>query len=104
MFSAIFVFQVFRLFKVPKKLRKNYIKNQRKGTFRKNQEGAGGPLPGTQEAAWRGPTLGRAKGPPGCPGWPLTPPFAYIYPSSGNPQNRNPFSRTPLRFKIGAAW
>src|ERR1041384_3283658 len=53
-FYCIF-FQVFRLFKVPKKFQKNYIKNQRDGTFRKSQEGAGGPPPGTQEGAWRGP-------------------------------------------------
>src|ERR1043165_7089146 len=38
--------------KCPKKFRKNYIKNQRDGTFRKSQEGAGGPPPGTQEGAW----------------------------------------------------
>src|ERR1043165_1452433 len=55
MFSAVFVFQVFRLFKVPKKFRNFFIKNQRDGTFRKSQEGAGGPPPGSQEGAWRGP-------------------------------------------------
>src|ERR1043165_6916731 len=29
---------------------------------------------------------------------PLTPPFAYIYPSGWKPLKRNPFSRTPLCF------
>src|SRR3954471_7919793 len=42
LFSAVFVFQVFRLFKVPKKFRKNYIKNQRDKTFRSHQERKGG--------------------------------------------------------------
>src|ERR1043165_1313375 len=87
LFSVVFVFQVFRLFKVPKKFRKNYIKNQRDGTFRKNQKGEGGPPPGTQEGAWRGPTLGRARGAPGCPMAPLdAPPPSPIF----TPWVRNP--------------
>ena len=32
-FSAIFIFQVFRPLKVPNKFRKNYIKNQRPGSW-----------------------------------------------------------------------
>src|ERR1043165_4431201 len=98
LFSAIFVFQVFRLFKVPKKIRKNYIKNQRPGSFRKNQRREAGPPPGSQKGPWRSPTLGGA-----APGtllaalWvPSTPPFAYIYPSGWKPLNRNSFSRNPL--------
>src|SRR3954463_16599822 len=77
---AVFVFQVFRLFKVVRKIQKNHIKNQRDGTFRNNQSMEGGPPPGNQEGDWRGPPLGRARGPPGCPGGPLPPPppFAYI--------------------------
>src|SRR3954471_23661715 len=84
LFSAVFVFQVFQLFKVPKKFRKNYIKNQRKGTFRKNQEWAGGPPPGPRRvpgAARPWPTPGSLLAALGAP---PTPPFAYIYPSSGN--------------------
>ena len=65
LFSTIFVFQVFRQFKVPKKFRKNYIKNQRDGTFWKNQKMEGGPPPGTQEGAWHGLGLGRAMDPYG---------------------------------------
>src|SRR3954468_4529720 len=91
MFSAVFVFQVFRLFKVPKKFRKNYIKNQRPGSFRKNQEGAGGPPPGTQEGAWRGPTLGRARGPPGCPGWPPDSPLRLYLPLVRKPSKQDLF-------------
>src|SRR3954471_7614036 len=57
LFSVVFVFQVFRLFKVPKKFRKNYIKNQRPGSFRNNQRRGAGPPPGSQKGPWRGPTL-----------------------------------------------
>src|SRR3954470_23649880 len=96
LFSAVFVFQVFWLFKVVRKIQKNQIKNQRDGTFQNHQSMEGGSPPGNQEGAWRGPTLGRARGPPGCPVGPLSPPFAYIYPSSGNPWKQNPFSRNPL--------
>src|SRR3954470_22106828 len=70
----------------------------------------GGPPPGNQEGAWRGPTLGRARGPPGCPVGPLGPPFRlYLPPGTENP-NREPFFAKPSmfrrhrRFKIGAAW
>src|SRR3954470_17578997 len=92
MFSAIFVLQVFRLFKVPKKFRKNYIKNQRKGTFRKNQEGAGGPPPGTQEGAWRSP-------PGPCQGTSWLPWVApRLLPSPiFTPQIRNPWTKTLFR-------
>src|SRR3954471_22225466 len=75
LFSAVFVFQVFRLLKVPKKFWENYIKNQRQGTFRNNQEREGGPPPGDQEGPWRGPTLGRARRHPGCPVGPLNAPL-----------------------------
>src|SRR3954462_2103749 len=81
LFSAVFVFQVFRPLKVLKKFREKYIKNQRDGTFRSNQERQGGPPPGDQEGPWRGPTLGRARRPPGFLVGPLDAPFAYIYPS-----------------------
>ena len=34
-----------------------------------------------QEGPWRGPTLGRARRPPGFLVGPLDTPYAYIYPS-----------------------
>ena len=95
---------------MPKKFRKNYIKNQRDGTFWKNQKGEGGPPPGTQEGAWRGPTLGRARGPPGCPVAPLDAPLRLYLPLGSETPKTEPFFAKPslfrrrLRFKIGAAW
>ena len=59
---------------------KNYIKNQRSGSFRNNQDMAGGPPLGSQEGARRGPNLGRATCPPGCPGWPLDAPLRLYNP------------------------
>src|SRR3954471_1384267 len=111
LFSAVFVFQVFRLFKVPKKFRKNYIKNQRDGTFRSHQERQGGG--GTtrdQEGPWRGPTLGRARRPPGFLVGPLDAPLRLYSPLGVETPNTDPFfAKTSLfrhrrRFKIGAAW
>ena len=111
--SCFLLFLFFRFsgyLKCPKKLRKNYIKNQRKGTFQKNQKGAGGPPPGTQEGAGRGPTLGRARGPPGCPGWPPDSPLRLYLPLIRKPSEHEPFFanssllRRRHRFKIGAAW
>src|SRR3954471_8608885 len=110
MFSAVFVFQVFRPLKVLQKIRKNQIKNQRNGSLRKHQRSGGGPHPASQEGRWRGPTLGRAREPPDClvgpPGAPLC-----LYLALGvETPNINPFSTiSPLyrrrrRFKIGAAW
>src|SRR3954464_9233314 len=96
MFSAIFVFQVCRPLKVLQKFWEKYIKNQRDGSFRNNQEREGGPPLGDQEGPWRGPTLGRARRPPGHLVGPLAPPFAYIYPSGWKPLRRIPFSRPPL--------
>ena len=66
------------------------------GSFRNNQKRGSGPPPGSQKGPWRGPTLGRAGHPPGCPGWPLDAPFAYITPSGWKPLNKNSFSRKPL--------
>src|ERR1043165_2499929 len=81
LFSTVFVFQVFRLFKVLRKFRENYIKNQCDGTFQSNQERQGGATTRDQEGPWRAPTLGRARRPPGFLVGPLDTPFAYIYPS-----------------------
>src|SRR3954470_16096671 len=110
LFSAIFVFQVFRPLKVLQKFRKNQIKNKRSGSFLNNQEREGGPPPGDQEGPWRGPALGRGRRPPGClvgpPGAPLR---LYLALWVETP-NINPFSViSPLylrrhRFKIGATW
>src|SRR3954464_16072989 len=49
----------FRPLKVLQKFRKNYIKNQRLGSFRNNQALAVGPPPGAQEGAWRAPPRAR---------------------------------------------
>src|SRR3954470_13267353 len=95
MFSAVFVFQVFPIIKVPNKSRKNYIKNQCSVSFRNNQDTTGGPPPGSQEGAWRGPALGRATCTPDCPVAPLDAPFGpYFYPRGGNPDSEPLFSRS----------
>src|ERR1043165_3304803 len=110
MFSSVFVFQVFRLFKVPKKFRKKYIKNQRPGSFWKNQRREAGPPLGSQKGPWRGPTLGRAGHPPGCPVGPLAAPLRLYLPFGVETPNQEPFFVKPSlfrrrrRFKIGAAW
>ena len=61
------------------------------GSFRNNQERGAGPPPGSQKGPWRGPTLGRAGHPPGCPRWPPDAPFAYITPSGWKALNENSF-------------
>src|SRR4051812_2699589 len=88
MFSTVFVFQVFQLFKVPKKFRKNYIKNQRDRTFRKSQKREGGHHQGPRRVPGAAPPWAALGGLLAAL-WVLpTPPFAYIYPSSGNPRDR----------------
>src|SRR3954463_5509707 len=73
LFSVVFVFQVFPILKVPQKFRKNYIKNQRPGSFRNHQKREGGDPPGLQASWWRGPRGARQVpswilgGPPWCP-------------------------------------
>src|SRR3954467_14044665 len=110
LFSAVFVFQVFRPLKVLKKFREKYIKNQRDGTFRSNQERQGGPPLGDQEGPWRGPTLGRARRPPGFLVCPLDAPLRlYLAPGVETPKidlssANSPMYRRRSRFKIGAAW
>src|ERR1043165_1123477 len=85
----------FPIIKVPNKSRKNYIKNQRSGSFRNNQDTVGGPPPASQEGAWRGPALGRATCPPECHVAPLGAPFGpYFYPRGGNPDSRPLFARS----------
>src|SRR3954464_14648203 len=56
----------FRPLKVLQKFRKNYIKNQRPGSFLKHQRRKGVDPPGTQEGAWCGPSW-LPGGPPRCP-------------------------------------
>ena len=95
MFSAVVVFQVFRPLKVLQKFRKNYIKNQHPGSLWKHERRRGGPPQGLQKGPWRGPTLGRAREPLGCPVAPLGAPFGpYFYPRGGNPDSRPLFSRS----------
>src|ERR1043165_5422366 len=86
----------FPAIKSAQKIPGKYMKNQRDGTFRNNQERQGGPRPGDQEGPWHGPTLGRARRPPGFLVGPLDAPFAYIYLSGEKPLRRIPFSRRPL--------
>src|ERR1041385_945753 len=110
LFSAVFVFQVFRPLKVLQKIRKNQIKNQRHGSFRKHQRSEGGPPPGGQEGPWRGPTLGRARRPPGCLVGPLDAPLRLYLPLGVETPKTDPsFAISPpfrhrCHFKIGAAW
>src|SRR3954468_17047778 len=108
MFSAVFVFQVFRPLKVVQKIRKNQIKNQRNGSFRNHQRSGGGPPPASQEGRWRGPTLGRAMDPPDCLVGPLDAPLRLYLALGVETPNIDLFSaNSPLyrrRFKIGAAW
>ena len=92
-----------------KKFREKYIKNQRDGTFRNNQEREGGPPPGDQEGPWHGPTLGRARRPPGCLVGPLDAPRLYLALGVETPNidlfsANSPLYRRRRRFKIGAAW
>src|ERR1044071_3298368 len=59
------------------KISGKYIKNQRDGSFRNNQEREGGPPPGDQEGPWSGPTLGHARRVLAAWWVRSTPPFAY---------------------------
>src|SRR3954468_8605035 len=95
MFSAVFVFQVFPILKVPNKFPENYIKNQSTRSFRNNQVGAGGDPPGPQAPWWRGQGGAMPKGRLG-PWCPLPPIFS---PQRGNPRERTLFpylSSVPL--------
>ena len=99
-------FQVFRLFKVPKKFRKNYIKNQRTGSFRSNQRREAGPPPGAR----RVPGAAQAGHPSGCPVGPLDALLRLYLPLGVETPKQEPFFAKPSlfrrrrRFKIGAAW
>src|ERR1041384_7375572 len=92
MFSVVFVFQFFRPLKVLQKFRKNYIKNQRPGSLQNHQGRREGPPQGLQKGPWRGPTLGRARHPPGCSVAPLVPPFGPIFTPTEETLIPDPFS------------
>src|SRR3954464_14159278 len=79
LFSAVFVFQVFPLRKLPEKFRKKYIKNQRSGTF---QDPEGEP-----EGGHQGPRRPGGAAPLAAPG-------------GGAPWGRAP----PARGGGGGAW
>src|ERR1041385_8062071 len=91
------------------KIQENQIKKQRRRSFRKHQSSEGGPPPGSQEGPWRGPTLGRARMPPGCLVGPLDTPIRLYLPLGvETPNTDSSFAISPLfrrrrRFKIGAA-
>ena len=110
MFSSVFIFQIYPILKVLQKFRKNYIKNQRPVSLRKHKRRRGGPPQGLQKGPWRSPTLGRARGPPGCPVDPLSAPLRlYLHPDKETPNIDFLFLFSSLyrrhrRFKIGAAW
>ena len=57
------------------KIPEDLYKNQCPGSLRNNQGRRGGPPQGIQKGPWRGPTLGRARHPPGCPVAPLGSPL-----------------------------
>src|SRR6187399_2114656 len=66
LFSAVFVFQVFTFRELPRKIQKNYIKNQRSGNNTAS-EGQPGGAQGLQAPCGRPLPLGRAGGAPGPP-------------------------------------
>src|ERR1044071_8492617 len=61
------------------------------GSFRNNQKWGAGPPPGSQKGPWRGPTLGRAGCPPGCPVWPLDAPLRLYLPLGMETPKQEPF-------------
>src|SRR3954468_4596565 len=77
--------------KIPEKLYKKSASRK----LPESQGSKGGPPPGRQEGAWRGPALGRATCPPDCLVAPLGAPFGpYFYPREGNPDSRTLFPRS----------
>ena len=80
------------------------------GSFRNNQERGAGPPPGSQKGPWRGPTLGRAGNPPGCPRWPPDAPLRLYNPLEiETPKRELFFAETSLfrrhrRFSDRSCW
>src|SRR6187401_2005707 len=91
MFSAVFLFQVSPILKVLQKFQEKYRKNQRTGSFAKNQRWARGEPGEAQAATWRGPTPGRASGAPGAPALPLAAPLRIYIPLVPKPSRTEPF-------------
>src|SRR3954468_13939607 len=91
--------------KIPEKLYKKSASRKPLETPKEDR----GPPQGLQKGPWRGPTLGRVRGPPGCPVAPLCAPLGlYLVPpeETSNIDLLFPFSslyRRRRRFKIGAA-
>src|SRR6187401_1766502 len=81
MFSAVFLFQVSPILKVLQKFQEKYRKNQRTGSFAKNQRWARGEPGEAQAATWRCPTPGRARGGAWGPCSASSCPPSHIYPS-----------------------
>ena len=69
------------------------------GSFRNNQKRGAGPPPGSQKGPWRGPTLGRAGCPPGCPVWPLNAPLRLYLPLGVETPKQEPFFAKPSLFR-----
>src|ERR1041384_6117457 len=99
-----------RLLKVLRKFRENYIKNQRDESFQRSQERQPGATTRDQEGPWHGPTLGRARRPPGVLVGPLAAPLCLYLPLGVETPNADlifatsSLFRRRRRFKIGAAW
>src|SRR3954464_10238890 len=74
LFSAVFVFQVFPLRKLPEKSRKNYIKNRRSRSFPAPEVGPEGGHQGSRRPGGAAPLLA-APGGAWAPRPPLMPPF-----------------------------
>src|SRR3954468_15844290 len=74
-------------------------KSDKKAALRKlpekSREGRGAP-PGDQKGPWRGPTLGRARGPPGCLVGPPGAPLRLYLPLAEETPNTSPFSQSLL--------
>ena len=69
------------------------------GSFRNNQKRGAGPPPGSQKGPWRGPTLGRAGCPPGCPVWPLDAPLRLYLPLGTETPKQEPFFANSSLFR-----
>src|SRR3954462_3983826 len=109
LFSAVFVFQVFPLRKLPEKFRKKYIKNQRSGTFQDPEGEPEGGHQGSRRPGGATPLLAAPGGAPGPPRCPLTSPFGLYLTLVPKPSRGEPFFaisslfRRRHAFKIGSA-
>ena len=86
------------IFTVPKKFQEKYKKisvPEDSGSPKESRRGA----PPSQAGRWRGPTLGRARRPPGWRGPPLVPPFGLDLHLVLKTLERNPVTRFHLLFR-----